>query len=270
MKRRDFLGVACAAGIGAATMSTAATAFGDDEKKPPRRLIELRQYMVADFDKKKKLIEVFDNALIPGLNRLGINPVGVFDTDTATNENKADYNLAVFVLFQHDNPESLYTTTPKLLRDQKFLEEAGPIFETTSKDPLYTGCKSTLMYGFENCPGIEIPTDSKERLMQIRYYRSFNPERNESKVHMFDHGSELAIFRKYGMPPVFFGTTLFGDYMPNLTYMLGFANKKAKDDGWKAFVGSDEWKVLSKDPLYKDTATEITNIVLRPSGKSQI
>lgn len=174
------------------------------------------------------------------------------------------------MLMAHDSPESFLQSGAKLLQDAAFLKAAAPILDAPMKDPIYTELKSSLMYGFEKCPAIEVPTLGKDRVLQMRFYRSYNLERNAAKVHMFDHGGELPLFRKSGMPPVFFGDTIIGDFQPNLTYMLSFENEEARKLGWKTFVSSDEWKDISTRDMYKDTAHQITNILLRPSPGSQI
>jgi len=87
---------------------------------------------------------------------------------------------------------------------------------------------------------------------------------------MFNEGGEMAVFRDVGMPPVFFGETLVGNKVPNLTYMLGFDDMAAKEAGWKKFLGDPRWDKLKKDPQYKDTVSGITNIMLRPAACSEI
>ena len=72
------------------------------------------------------------------------------------------------------------------------------------------------------------------------------------------------------MPPVLFGETLVGAIMPNLVYMLGFDDNAAKEAGWKAFLASDQWNTLKKVPIYADTVSRITNIMLLPGPGSQI
>ena len=58
--------------------------------------------------------------------------------------------------------------------------------------------------------------------------------------------------------------------MPNLTYMLCFDDLADRDKRWGVFGGSGEWKKLRSDPQYKDTVSNITDIILRPAGYSQI
>jgi len=236
------------------------------EAASKREFIELRTYTVKDDDKKAKLIAALDSALIPALNAQGIKPVGVF----CARDDEKDFQQNVFVLFAHKSPESAAMVATKLLADEKFMKGGAAFFEGSSKDPLYVTYESTLLHGFEKCPTIETPVSGKDRLFQIRYYRSWNIDKNAKKVHMFDEGGELPLFRKTGMHPIFFGDTVFGKMMPNLTYMLGFETDAAKDAAWKAFVDSPEWQEIKGNPMYADTATEIVNIFLKPSPGSQI
>jgi NIPSNAP protein len=84
--------------------------------------------------------------------------------------------------------------------------------------------------------------------------------------------AEIDIFRKTGLNPVFFGETLTGDKMPNLTYMLVFNNMDERQANWKRFGGSPEWKALRAIPEYADKKIlcGITNLYLKPADYSQI
>ena len=68
----------------------------------------------------------------------------------------------------------------------------------------------------------------------------------------------------------FFGETIIGPMMPNLTYMLVFEDLNERDERWGVFGSSPEWKKLRSDPRYKDTVSNITDIILRPTPYSQI
>ena len=72
------------------------------------------------------------------------------------------------------------------------------------------------------------------------------------------------------MQPVFFGETLVGTKLPNLTYMLVFDDMDARKANWAKFLADPAWKKLRSDPAYKDTVSNITNIFLRPAPFSQI
>jgi len=72
--------------------------------------------------------------------------------------------------------------------------------------------------------------------------------------------------------PVFFGQTLIGARLPNLTYMLAFENQEAHEKNWAAFGADPEWKKLRSTPGYADAeiVSDISNVFLRPAAYSQI
>jgi hypothetical protein len=72
------------------------------------------------------------------------------------------------------------------------------------------------------------------------------------------------------MDPVFFGESLIGPKLPNLTYMLGFDDMDAKEKAWSKFRVDPDWLKLKANTYYKDTVSNITNIMLRPASCSQI
>jgi hypothetical protein len=88
---------------------------------------------------------------------------------------------------------------------------------------------------------------------------------------MFNTG-EIAIFRRTGLTPVFFGDTLIGARQPNLTYLLTFPDMAAREKSWDTFRSDPEWKKLSATPGYTDPeiVTNISNTLLKPAPYSQI
>ena len=90
-----------------------------------------------------------------------------------------------------------------------------------------------------------------------------------NKLKMFNAG-EVPIFRKTGLTPVFFGEAVVGAQMPNLTYMLTFADMAARDAAWAAFGRDPDWRTLLADPQYRENVSAISDIILRPTAYSQI
>jgi hypothetical protein len=258
MKRRQFF---TAAGL-AATMVSVGTA---EETAKTREFIEFRTYTVKDETKKAQFVEILDKAFIPALNAQGIKPVGVMvplpsETD---NQNK------VFVVIPHKTTDSYLNLTAQLLADETYRKNADAIFAATSKDPIYTACESSFLKCFENCPKLETPNLGPDRIFHARLYRSFNIERNAAKIHMFDHGGEMALFRELGVHPVFFGEALSGTKLPNITYMVTGESAEKHDMAWKTFASHPKWQEIKKNPAYADTATEISRVLLKPSPGSQ-
>jgi hypothetical protein len=88
---------------------------------------------------------------------------------------------------------------------------------------------------------------------------------------MFDD-AEIKIFRRCGMLPVFFGETLIGRNLPNLTYMLAYDDLAARDKVWKMFGADPEWQKLRSTPGLTDPeiVSNISNAILRPLPFSPI
>jgi len=256
-------GMVCAAGL-------AGLGAKAQEATGPREWIQIKTYVCGNVAKREALVQVFDRALIPALNRQGIRKVGVFWSDAEVNDGNAAYETRVVVVIPHPDGASFAGMDDRLLADAQYMKDAAPLFSAPMADPLYDSCSSALLRGFATCPQVRQVTDAPERLLQLRIYNSYTIERNAKKIAMFEGGGELAIFRTCGMEPVFFGQGLAGDQLPNLTYMLGFADKAAKVAAWKTFVNHPDWEKLKVDPQYKDTANKITNILLRPSKGSQL
>jgi len=260
MKRREFIAASCLAGL--APLGTAAAAEGSP-KSSRKEYYELRLYRIATPEKQKLMQAFFAKAAIPAWNRLGIGPVGVFEFLQEQTPN-------LYVLLPHKSLESLATANARLMADKQLLAAGKAVFDAPKSDPAYQRIESSLMLAFDEMPKLEIPSKKGLRVFQLRTYESHNEERARKKIEMFNAGGEIALFRRTGLPPVFFGETLAGDKLPNLTYMLGFDDREASKKGWATFLADPGWTKLKTDPQYKDTVSGITNIFLRPADCSQI
>jgi hypothetical protein len=122
-------------------------------------------------------------------------------------------------------------------------------------------------------PKLKRPTDAPSRVFQLRTYESPSEKTGLKKIEMFNT-AEIAVFRKVGLHPVFFGQTLAGTKMPNLTYMLGFQDMEESKANWKKFGADPDWQKLRAMPEYADKAIlrekGITNLYLKPASYSQI
>jgi len=268
MKRREFV---AASAVGGLALGTSA-ATGRAGEGPSRQLLELRLYQLASLDKQKVFDDFLTKAAVPALNRAGVSPVGVFKLHKDDNPSlklEAD-SPNLYVLRPYPSAEQFASVPARLAKDQEFQEAGKAVLEAPKSDPAFARDESSLMLAFEGFPKLEVPTKADTRLFQLRIYESHNEERARKKIAMFNEGGELDIFRRCGMTGVFFGQTLIGTKLPNLTYMLGFAGKEAQDKAWKAFTSDPAWLKLKNDPAYTDTVSNITNLILRPAASSQI
>jgi hypothetical protein len=178
--------------------------------------------------------------------------------------------LDLYVLLVHKSLESVVAASTVIGSDPDYRKAAASVLNAPKSDPTYERIESSLMVAFDAIPKLELPTNKQSRIFQLRVYESHNSLAGKKKVEMFNTGGEIAVFRKCGMNPVFFGESLIGAKLPNLTYMLGFDDMDAKQKAWDTFRVDPEWKKLKANPYYKDTVSNITNIMLRPASCSQI
>lgn len=271
MKRREFLTATCLAGIAPLSQITLAQQKKPDKvkraggRKPEsrREYYELKQYHIETEEQKKRFDGFMRDAAIPAMNRLGIEPVGVFYMIEGLSP--------VYVLLRHKTPKSILTLNTRLLKDEEFLRKGSDFLDTSSSEPAYKRVCSSLMVAFHGMPRLEVPTKKAERIFQLRTYESHSMKAGRKKIEMFNKG-EINIFRKTGLHPVFFGETLVGSELPNLTYMLGFDNMEESKANWSKFINDPDWKKLRAIPEYADEKiiSHITNIYLRPAVYSQI
>jgi len=258
MKRRDFLAAGAAASLGA--LAVPAQGAEDCCPKGKKELYLLQKYTVATPEKRERLEAFFADAAIPALKRLKLGPVGLFRYRDSSD---------LLLLLPGPSADALAAANQALLADEAFLSAAGDAVKDPKKDPLYARMESSMMVAFDAIPKLERPTDAPGRIFQLRIYEAHNIVKASKKVDMFNNG-ELDVFRATGMDPVFFGETVVGPLMPNLTYMLGFADEAAKDAAWKAFLAHPKWHALRDDPQYADTVSRITNIILDPAPCSEV
>jgi hypothetical protein len=228
-----------------------------------REYYELRRYEIESEEQKAGFDAFMGATAIPALNRLGIAPVGVFYPWEGLSP--------IYVLIPHDSASSVATLRSRLERDATFMEKGATFLDAPAEKPAYKRMTSSLMIAFEGMPHLERPIWNPGRVLQLRVYESPSVKTGQKKIEMFNTG-EIDIFRKTGLNPVFFGETLVGDKMPNLTYMLVFNDMDERKANWKRFVSSPEWKKLSSIPEYADKKIlcGITNLFLRPADYSQI
>jgi hypothetical protein len=260
MKRRDFL----AASALAAVVPMFQEARAADKPSGEKQYLELRHYEFADAEKQRAFEDFLAKAAIPALNRQGIRPAGVFkDAD-----DKEEPGL--WVLVPHNSLESVITSNTKMLADPIFMQAGGDSLNCPKSNPAYKRLESSLLLAFDKFSKVEVPSNKDTRLFQLRIYESPNAIKAKRKIEMFNTGGEIDVFRSTGLNPVFFGESIIGSKMPNLTYMVGFDDADAQKKAWDTFRSHPKWKELSADPYYKDTVSNITNLVLRPSDSSQI
>jgi hypothetical protein len=267
MERRQFL----AASIAASAVAMAGDSAAEDSKAKivlPRQFYQLRRYMLQQGPQTRLAESYFADALIPALDRMGFSPVGAFKLDIGPD------TPAYYVLIPSVVLGTLSILEQTLGEDPVFLKAAEPFWNATAAAPSFQRVDTSLLVNFQGWPRLTPPASAAtkgKRIFQLRTYESPSNAAHMLKVQMF-HSGEIEIFLNAGLHPVFFGDTLIGARMPNLTYMLTFADMAELEARWDVFRNDPAWKKLSTSPRFSadQLVTNIGNLILSPLDCSQV
>jgi len=243
-------------------------AGGHAPQNSGREYYELRQYRLESGPQVKLTEQYLETALIPGLNRLGVTPVGVFKLEIGVE------TPSLFVLIPSTSPEMLVRAEFRLHEDDQYMSAAEKFLKAPAVQPAFSRLESTLMIAFEGKPKLIVPPgtgDKSKRRFELRTYESPSIADHRRKVEMF-HSGEFDVFKKAGFWEVFYGDVLIGPRMPKLTYMVGFPTLADRDEMWSKFFNDPQWKSLvnSSKFNYESIVTNVTNVIVSPRPYSQI
>lgn len=265
MQRRDFL----TSSVGLAATAVAPPVSAAPTGSTQRELYELRRYALRMGPRQALVDGYMQDALLPALRRLGLGPMGAFGV--AVGPNAPSLHLVI----PHPNAESFATLGARLSRDATYTAAAAPYLDVSSTEPAFDRIETSLLLAFDSHPRLSVPdaaTGNRSRIFELRAYESHSEKAARKKIEMFGPGGEIAIFRKTGLTPVFFGETLAGPRMPNLVYMLVFDDQVAREAAWARFRDHPEWKALAATAGYgnAEIVSTIHSEILRPQPYSQI
>ena len=250
----------------AAMSQVISASAAEPESKAAREFYELRLYHLRQGPMLKRFDDFYRDVAVPAWNRAGVKPVGVFDLMVGPDA------PTKYILLPFKSLEAMASAREKFGADAETAK--AEFTNVPPTDPGYVSKESSLMLAFSGMPKLEVPphvAEKKPRIFELRTYQAHSGKASAKKVEMFNIG-EIDIFRRTGLKPVFFGETVIGAKMPNLTYLLVFDDMAARDKNWATFVADPEWKKLSTTPGYTnpEILTNITNVFLRPTAYSQI
>jgi hypothetical protein len=208
------------------------------------------------------------DALAPAAKRAEFGPVGLFGV-----ADKPD-DLSLYLLIAYPNLRSFATSESRLMADADFVKAGAPVLDLPATDPPYAKAESSLMIAFEGWPKLKAPKEAAAnhaRVFELRIYESHSRKANKKKIEMFNQG-EIGIFDRAGFQPVFFGETLSGPQVPNLTYMVTYSSFADRGKYWQKFLADPEKTRLFAIPEYADKliVSKIRSVNLKPLPGSQI
>jgi hypothetical protein len=260
MKRRSFLkNSAMAAGAASLTIPS----MGNTNALPDAKSIfELRIYHISRAgNAKNNLEQYFRDALIPFLGKRNVKLC-------AFNEYSLEEPFKLYLLLAYPDQTAYFKTQAEMATDEAYLKAADAYNKIAAADAVYTRYETFLLDAFDAFPALFVPAE-KKGLFELRIYESANEDAGRRKILMFN-SEEIALFKKIGLQPVFFGKILAGEYMPALIYMVGFKDMAERDATWGRFGSSDEWKQLSSKPEFANTVSNIHKIFLTPTEYSEV
>jgi hypothetical protein len=258
MKRRNFMTASAAAGWIASTPAAAAP--------PANWYFHLNYFYMRTGSQADRTTQYLSGVFLPAAKRAGLAPVGFFSPIVG------ERSPFILSLAGYPSLAAVETIRSKFAEDKEF--QKGFDEYNNTPDPPYVRMESTLLRAFDGMPALEVPaSDGKRaaRIFEMRTYESVNEKASRRKIKMFEDG-EIAIFRRLGMAPVFFGQTLVGRNLPSLTYMLTFDDLAARERLWRNFGADPEFQKLRVQPGLSDAeiVANISNAILRPLAFSPI
>ena len=264
LHRRDF--VKSAAVAAAAAIPLSESLAGGSASRDARMYFELRAYRLKPGAPHLLLDAYLEQALIPALNRRGVQHVGVFT------EPDAKDGPAVWMLVPHRSLDAMSRINDAINADAAVIAAGAEYLRVRKADAAFDRIDSWLHIAFAGLPRLAVPAltrEKRERVFELRIYESFSETTALKKVAMFNAG-EIEVMQQVGLSPVFYGQALVGRDLPHLSYMLCSPDRATHDRNWKAFLDHPVWKRLVADPQYADTVSKITSRFLVPTPYSQL
>ena len=204
--------------------------------------------------------KTFAEAVLPGLEKQGIGPVGVFKPVLLESEKgkKEEPGRQRYVIYPLDSPEQLVSMSEKLGADSDVIQKAADYLRVGKDEAVFSRVESSLLYAFKGMPKLIVPEKKGEgaRLFEMRVYESFSELKGKRKVQMFNDG-EMAIFDAVGLEAVFYGEAVVGKNLPQLTYMAVYNDEAHRGEVWKKFLEHPKWMEMKGLEQYQDTVSKI-------------
>jgi hypothetical protein len=206
------------------------------------RIFALEQYNLKAGTQLPRLHEFLGQSLVPAMNRFHSGPQIYLEAIIAAHTPQV---LALYGFASLDEAWGVHTKVESdetLAKKMEALEAGEPAFEWLD---------TSLLEAADYSPEI---TNSAEgatpRIFELRVYHS-PTFRQLSALHERFRGPEIKIFHRAGIHPILYSSTLAGQNMPNLTYLIPFADLAAREKAWAAFNADPEWQKVRKESVEK-------------------
>ena len=235
MLRRSFLRTVGAAGAAGANPDASATRT---------RFYTIESLFLKNGEQVARLHDFMSRAFFPAARALHSGPMIFLEALVAPHLPQ----FAIVMGFASPSDAlSLYTR----LHQQEGYTAAVERWES-GPNPPYEQTASTLLEAADYSPEIPAGEPAKQpRIFELRTYHS-PTWRQLGALHQRFAGREIPIFHRNGIRPLFYTSTVFGNNLPNLTYLIPFEDLAAREKAWTAFGADAEWIKVRKESVARD------------------
>ncbi len=232
-------------------------------KKAKREFYQITIYHYNQPEQEKMLDNYLQHALLPALHRMQLSNVGVFKAIANDTSNAK----TMYVLIPLTSLDLVSKIEDKLAADKVYQDSGAQYINAPYTAAPYNRMEVLLLKSFHLTPILQLPklnSPKKDRVYELRSYESATEKIFRNKVHMFNEGDEIGLFKRLNFNAIFYSEVIAGNKIPNLMYMTSFENMQDRNEHWKNFVNDPYWKKLSSMPEYQKNVSHIDITFLRP------
>jgi hypothetical protein len=205
----------------------------------------LETYYLQQGTQVARMHDYFSKVALPAFQRVHPNGPVIYLESLV-----APHIPQMIAIYGFQSMEELWSVHTRLNQDAE-MQKTFDQWETGAEPP-YEQISGTLLQAADYSPEIAglSETPKSPRIFELRVYHS--PTWRQLKaLHQRFAGPEIQIFHRVGVRPLFYSSTLIGQNMPNLTYLIPFDNLAAREKAWDAFGADPEWVKVRKESIDK-------------------
>ena len=235
--------------MGALPLTSVAQSAGETAKT---RIYLLQTYQLKQGTQPARIQEYLSKAALPALGKVHSGPKIVLEGLVVP------HTPQIVVILGFQSVQEFWSVRAKLNADKE-LEKAFEDWQT-GPEPPFEQQTNVLLEATDYSPEI-VPLDpppQTPRVFELRVYHS-PTYRQLNALHERFSGAEIKIFHRSGVHPLFYTSTVIGPNMPNLTYLIPFADLAAREKAWNAFGADPEWLKVRQASIDKDGQISLYN-----------
>lgn len=228
-----------------------ASAMAAAEQAGKTRFYILEQFYLENGSQPGRIHDFFSKTLVPAVARVHKGPLIAMEALVA------QHMPQVAVIVGLESLGQIHSISKALFGDKDF---SRAFDQWEAGDAPYVSSSASLLEATPYSPEIVIPEKptATPRIFELRSYHS--PTARQAKaLHERFAGPEIKIFHRVGVHPLFYGSTVFGQNRPNLTYLIPFESLAAREKSWNAFGADEEWVKVRKESI--DRSGQISNVI---------